>query len=99
MKGVPKGSLSFFIKLLYNSGMSSNILNDFLSFLNKSATVIGGQDGQIQNPQIMSGTNPPREGRVDIVNNSITPGVATPSHGQPQGMPLKAKPIDFKKTI
>lgn len=77
--------------------MSSNILNDFLSFLNKSATVIGGQDGQIQKPQIMSGTPPPREGQVDMVNNSITPGMSTPSHGQAQGSPIKAKAINFKK--
>jgi hypothetical protein len=76
--------------------MSSNILNDFLSFLNKSATVIGGQDGQIQKPQIMSGTPLPREGQVDMVNNSTTPGMSTTSHGTAQGAPLKAKAIKFE---
>jgi hypothetical protein len=76
--------------------MDTEILKDFLAFLNKSATVIGGQDGQLQVPQVMSGTNPPREGKVDMVNNSMGVGINNPSHGQPQGAPMKAPPIKFQ---
>lgn len=73
--------------------MSENILNDFVQFLEKSATVIGGQPGNTQEAQVLSGSNSPREGKTDVVNNSMSPGVKNPSHGASEGMPLKAQAL------
>ena len=70
--------------------MSENILNDFVQFLDKSATVIGGQPGNTQEAPVLSGSYAPREGKTDVVNNSMSPGVKNPSHGGSEGMPLKA---------
>jgi hypothetical protein len=73
--------------------MSENILNDFMLFLEKSATVIGGQPDNASQGTVLSGKDDPREGKVDVVNNTMAPGVKNPSHGGAEGMPLKAQPL------
>jgi hypothetical protein len=73
--------------------MSENILNDFVQFLEKSATVIGGQTNSIEEPKVLSGIGGIREAKTDLVNNSTSPQISNPSQGAPQGVPLKAQAL------
>jgi hypothetical protein len=78
--------------------MDTEILKEFLCFLNKSA-VLGGQSEQMQSSSVISGTNPPRQGMVDNVNISMSPDINHSSYGAPTGVPKPAAPINFKKQI
>jgi hypothetical protein len=73
--------------------MSENILTEFFSFLDKSATLKTANQIIGTNPPPHPSGDQPRHTAVDQVNNTQAPGLKNPSHGGAGGMPLKAQPL------
>jgi hypothetical protein len=73
--------------------MSENILNEFFSFLDKSATLKAANENIGTNPPPLPTGKEPRMLAVDSVNNTQAPGLSNPSHGGAGGMPMKAQPL------
>jgi hypothetical protein len=80
--------------------MNENILTEFFSFLDKSATLKAANEEIGTNPPPLPTGKEPRHSAVDQVNNTQAPGLNNPSHGGAGGMPLKApalKPVSWNK--